>query len=71
MWNLEAAFLDDDVGPKASDQILLADDLVRARSQGDQDVECTCAQFDRRAGLGEEPFPRRKLKGPNDNPSPG
>ena len=58
----EAAFLDDNVGPDPRDQILLVDDFVRGRGQDDQDVECTSAQFDRHAGLGEEPFARQQIE---------
>jgi hypothetical protein len=50
----QAAFFDGDVGPDSGEQIPLADDLVRAGRQNDEDVEASRPQFHRRAFSGEK-----------------
>ena len=54
----QTALLDGDVGPDPRQQIPLADDLVRAAHQCDQDIERPRADLDGRAILCQEPFAR-------------
>src|ERR1700722_15737981 len=58
----EAAFLYDDVGPDPRQQILLAYDFVRGRSQDDQYIEGTRAQFDGNPLLRKQALARQQLE---------
>jgi hypothetical protein len=54
----QATFFDDDVGPNLGNKISLADDLVRAGDQSDQDVQGSPAQVDGGVASYQAPFAR-------------